>query len=117
MTRPLRILATTIALAAAMNWTGAAHSGDGDYENEDRGPVYFGLVADARGKAIADAQVVIKAKDHEPLLLKTTTLGLYRSHVAKDVRPEDIEVSCRKDGYRTTRVVRRGQQTNCTLEP
>ena len=31
-------------------------------------------------------------------------------------RPEDVQVSCQKDGYKTMRVVRRGILTNCTLE-
>ena len=51
-------------------------------------------------------------------------LGLYRSHVSKDVRPDDVEVSCEKSGYKQTGVLRRTPpgaadmhiETNCTLQ-
>ncbi len=118
MARQSRFLASAAALAIAMAWSGLAQAGDGDYDAaaEAKGPIYYGLVADQRGKALPDVQVVLQANNHEPLVLKTTGLGLYRSHFGKDVPPEDVRVSCEKAGYRTTRVLRRGNQTNCTME-
>jgi hypothetical protein len=48
-------------------------------------------------------------------------LGLYRSHINKDVRPDDVVVSCDKVGYQQAGVQRRGVagaanvEINCTL--
>jgi hypothetical protein len=58
----------------------------------------------------------------EPIVIKSNALGLYRSHVSKDVKPDQVEISCEKDGYKQTRVVRRSTQgaanveTNCTMQ-
>ncbi len=118
MIRSFRIVATAAILAMAMIWSGTARSGEGEYDasSENHGPVFFGIAADARGKVMADVRVTLTAKDQEPVVLKTTVLGLYRGHFKAEVRPEDVQVTCQKDGYRTTRVIRRGIQTNCTLE-
>jgi len=51
-------------------------------------------------------------------------LGLYRSHVSKGVRPDDISVSCDKAGYKQVNVGRRNApgstemniETNCTMQ-
>ena len=54
----------------------------------------------------------------------TNALGLYRSHISKDVIPDDVEISCEKPGYRQTKVYRRTPpgakdmliETECTLQ-
>ena len=66
--------------------------------------------------------VVLKSKSQEPVVLKTNVLGLYRSHIHKDVRPEDVEVSCDKPGYKQMQAFRRTPpgaamiETDCTLQ-
>ena len=79
-----------------------ALAGGDDYDaandTEDKGPVYFGFVRDNRGSPVADARVVLQPKSGEALVLKSNVLGLYRSHVSKGVRPDDIDVSCDKNG-------------------
>lgn len=113
------------ALAAAL--AAPAFAGGDDYDamndHEGHGPAYFGFVRDTRGSPVPDAQVTLKPKTGEPVVLKSNVLGLYRSHLTKEVAPSDVEISCGKTGYKQATVARRpGQdndmhiETNCTLQ-
>jgi hypothetical protein len=105
-----------------------AFAGGDDYDaandTEGKGPVYYGFVRDNRGSPVADARVVLQPKSGEPLVLKSNVLGLYRSHVGKDFRSDDIDISCDKNGYKQVKVARRNPpgssemniETNCTLQ-
>lgn len=118
-------LAAAIVLLTTVS---AAHSGGDDYDamndTEGQGPAYFGFVKDTRGAPVAGAEVRLAAKGHEPLVLKTNVLGLYRSHFKKDVPPGDVEMSCGKQGYRQTEALHRAApgtramnvEINCTLQ-
>jgi hypothetical protein len=117
-------IAAGVALAAAS--VTPVRAGGDNYDaaadTEGKGPAYFGFVRDTRGSAIPGAQVMLKPKAGEPVVLKTNAVGLYRSHVNKEVRPADVEISCAKDGYKQERVVRRAApgaaniETDCTLQ-
>lgn len=124
--------ARTLALiaGAALSIVSAAPglAGGDDYDaandTENRGPVYFGFVRDNRGSPVADARVVLKPKNGDPLELKANVLGFYRSHVSKDFRPDEVAVSCDKNGYKQLNVARRNPsgssemniETNCTMQ-
>jgi hypothetical protein len=120
--------ALTVALIAFLVASGAALAGGDDYDaandEEGKGPVYYGFVRDNRGSPVGDARVVLQPKQGEPLVLKSNVLGLYRSHVSKGVRPDDISVSCDKTGYKQVNVARRNPpgssemniETNCTMQ-
>jgi hypothetical protein len=107
---------------------GAAVAGGDDYDatadTEGKGPAYYGFVRDQRGSPVSDARVVLRAKSGEPVVLKSNVLGLYRSHLSKEIRPDEVEVSCAKDGFKQVRVARRNApgandmniETNCTLQ-
>jgi hypothetical protein len=120
---PAVVMAASVVLAV-MSWTLAFAGGD-DYEasmdKEGKGPAYFGFVRDHRGSAVPGAKVVLQPKVGEPVVLKTNAIGLYRSHISKDVNPAEVEVSCEKAGYRQARVARRSAagaaniETDCTL--
>ena len=122
------IRTTALAACAAATLALPALAGGDDYDamndTEGHGPAYFGFVRDARGSAVSGANVMLRPKAGEPVVVKTNALGLYRSHVSKDVRPDDVEVSCEKDGYKQARVSRRNPpgatdmniETNCTLQ-
>jgi hypothetical protein len=123
MTVMIRMLVSVLLVTAPAF---AAQAGGDHYDamndTEGKGPAYFGFVRDHRGAPVPDAQVTLKPKQGEPVVLKSNVLGLYRSHVTKDVQPADVEISCGKAGYRQTGVLRRpGQEndrhieTNCTL--
>ena len=117
-----------VAMALVLTTTPAYAGGD-DYDaandTEGHGPVYYGFVRDNRGAPVADARVVLQPKaGGEPTVIKSNVLGLYRSHVNKNVRPDDVAVSCDKSGYSLQRVARRNPQgssemnieTNCTMQ-
>jgi hypothetical protein len=122
--RLMQIAAVALALAG-----GQAFAGGDEYDAakdvENLGPAYFGFVRDARGTPVSDAQVVLQPKSGEAITIKTNVLGLYRSHVRKDVVPDDVSISCNKQGFKQQRVYRRTPpgskdmfiETDCTLQP
>src|ERR1700709_833464 len=99
----------TIVLAACVAMAGGlpAFAGGDDYDaandTEGAGPAYFGFVRDNRGSPGSDARVARRPKAGEPIVIKTNVLGLYRSHVNKDVVPDDVAVSCGKSGFKQER--------------
>jgi hypothetical protein len=124
------MLIRTMALAAglALATSTAIWAGGDDYDanndEEGAGPAYFGFVRDTRGVPVSDAQVVLRPKTGEPVTIKTNVLGLYRSHVRKEVTPDDVQISCEKNGYQQKSVFRRTPpgakdmfiETDCTLQ-
>lgn len=126
MTALIRSIAMVGAVVVAAS--GSARAG-GDYYDaatdfEGKGPVYFGFVRDTRGSSIADARVQLRPKEGEPVVLKSNAIGMYRSHIRKGISPDDVEVSCDKEGYTLVRVTRRNPpgsrdmniETSCTLQ-
>ncbi len=113
------------ALLVAAGCLGARAGGD-DYDAakdiENAGPAYFGFVRDNRGAPVPDARVILRPKVGDAVILKSNVLGLYRSHIRKDVSPEDVVVSCEKDGYKQANAYRRSPpgamfvETDCTLQ-
>jgi hypothetical protein len=120
-------LATLVATLAGVLSAPALAGGD-DYDaandTEGAGPAYFGFVRDQRGSPVSDAQVILRPKMGDPVTIKTNVLGLYRSHINKDVVPDEVQISCEKTGYKQTRVYRRTPpgakdmfiETECTLQ-
>ena len=113
--------AMMVAATAPSAWAG------GDEENgapdPENGPSYFGFVRDKRGLGVAEASVMLKPKDGEAIVVKSNVLGLYRTHLSKEVKPDDVAVSCEKSGYKQVNITRRKQaadapsvETSCTLE-
>jgi hypothetical protein len=123
MLRAVTALGMMLAAAA-----GPAQAGGDEYDAaadvQQLGPAYFGFVRDARGTPILDADVVLQPKTGDSVTIKSNVLGLYRSHVRKGVVPDDVSVSCAKDGYKQTRVLRRTPpggkdmfiETDCTMQ-
>ena len=126
----MRVLIRKLAIAAgvALACGTAAFAGgddmDGAADAGEEGPSYFGFVRDHRGSPVSDAVVRLVPKSGNAVEVNTNVLGLYRSHVRKDVEPKDVEVSCGKAGFRQTRVFRRTLpdpnarviETECTLQ-
>lgn len=126
MSYTLRNLVMAVGMGLVLMCGGLACAGGDDYDpaldTEGHGPAYFGFVQDTRGSPVPDARVIMRPKGGEPVILKSTVVGLYRGHISKEVRPVDVEVSCEKDGYKQVRVVRRSAatatniETSCTLQ-
>ena len=113
-----------LAIAAVPAFAGGDEY-DAAKDVESLGPAYFGFVRDAGGSPVPDAQVILRPKTGDAVTIKTNVLGLYRSHVRKEVAPDDVSVSCSKDGFKLARVFRRTPpgskdmfiETDCTLQP
>jgi hypothetical protein len=124
----IRRIALMTAVAFAVAGATSAWAGGDDYDadndTEGVGPGYFGFVRDHRGSPVSDAQVILRPKMGDPVTIKTNVLGLYRSHINKDVAPDDVQISCEKAGYQQSGVFRRTApgaknmfiETDCTLQ-
>jgi hypothetical protein len=99
-------LLSSLALASAA-FAGGEMLGDDD-DHHDEGPSYFGFVKDARGAPVADAKVTANVKNGVSFITRTTAAGLYKfAGFSKQIRPDDVTISCAKEGYRQARVLRR----------
>ena len=78
----------------------------------------------SRGSPVTDAQVMLQPKTGKPVTLKSNVMGLYRGHINKDVRPDDVQISCAKNGYKQVKINRRTPagntamfvETECTMQ-
>jgi hypothetical protein len=99
------ILAITLAVPMAV------HAGGVDMTDEDLnggvdGPSFFGFVRLVDGPGIDDAKVTAELKGGA-LVTATDLLGLYKiPGFGKDVNPDDVQISCAKDGYKQANVMR-----------
>ena len=95
-------------------------AGGGEYESADdtadAGPAYFGFVREDRGQNIAGAKVLLITKTGVKVELKSNILGIYRSHIAKNVKPDEVTLSCQKEGYAQVKIVVRGNTNNRYIE-
>lgn len=120
----IRVSGVVLAAACAAPALAGGDDYDAAMDTEGKGPAYFGFVRDHRGSPVPDARVVLRPKEGEPVMLKSNVLGIYRSHIRKGLSPDDVAVSCDKDGYKLAQVSRRTLpgsksalvETNCTLQ-
>jgi len=120
----IRVILLAIGVAAATQVFAGGDDYDAANDVKGAGPAYFGFVRDARGSPVIDAQVVLQPQKGKPVSLKSNVLGLYRGHISKDVRPDDVQISCVKTGYKQTKVNRRTPpggtsmfiETECTMQ-
>ena len=120
----MRWLLACLALAAS-----AAQAGpdalDGHDHDPDEGPAYFGFVKDMRGAPVRDAKVSAEYRKLT-LITRSTATGAYRVRgFKKDVNPDEVKISCAKEGYRQARVFRyplpkarplKSVETECRLQ-
>lgn len=95
-------------------------------DHHDDGPSYFGFVKDTNGKTISDAKVTADIKGRGTVVTRTNATGLYKlPGFGKEVAANNVTISCTKDGYRQTRVLRRTPpgkkpvtaiETECTMQ-
>lgn len=120
----IRAIALIIGVVAATLTFAGGDDYDAANDVKGAGPAYFGFVRDNRGSPVVDAQVMLQPKKGKPVSLKSNVLGLYRGHISKDVRPDDVQISCVKTGYKQTKINRRTQpggtsmfiETECTMQ-
>jgi hypothetical protein len=99
-------LTASALLASPIAWAGGGED-DATSDVATEGPSYYGFVWDTRGATVSGAVVSLRGKTGKPAEQKTNLLGMYRTHINKDVKPADAVMTCAKEGYRQAKVVRR----------
>jgi hypothetical protein len=103
-----------------------ADAADSHDDNPDLGPAYFGFVKDAGGVPVRDATVTASYTGGLTFMVRTNAAGAYKLHVfKKDLSPDEVVISCAKQGYRQVRVFRqplakgkpvKSVETECRLQ-
>lgn len=100
----------------------------GNFEDDDHpddGLSYYGFVRDTGGLGVGAAKVTAEIKGGSEVVTHTDIVGVYRlPMISKDIKPDDITVSCSKDGYTQARVLQRTEpgpgvvafEVECTLK-
>jgi hypothetical protein len=82
------------------------------------GSSFFGFVRLVDGAGIADAKVTAELKNRGALVTRTDILGVYKiPGFGKDVNPDDVIISCAKEGYKQANVVRQPHTAGDTKDP
>ena len=112
-------LAAALVLAApSASRAGGTGFTDEDISNTSDGPTFFGFVREAGGAGIADAKVTAEVKDRGALVTRTDIMGVYKiPGFGKDVNPDDVTISCAKDGYKQANVQRQPHAAGDTKDP
>ena len=125
--KPVLVFAAAIlATVLAFGFSSAARAGgDADDHDEDpeAGPIYYGFVKDHRGVLVGDAKVTAELKGKGSVIARTDILGVYKiPGFGKNTNPDDVTISCAKDGFKQARVLRkpvepgRAIETECYLQ-
>jgi hypothetical protein len=113
-------LTLTIAFAALRPaLAGGVGFRDEDTDNQGgEGPSFFGFVRLVDGPGIGDAKVTAELKSRGALVMRTDIMGVYKiPGFGKDVNPDDVIISCAKDGYKQANVVRMPHDSGDTQDP
>jgi hypothetical protein len=92
--------------------------GDDDDNGESRGPYFFGFIRDSDGSSVPDAKVTATVKAGGALVTRSNGMGVYKiPGFGKDINPDDIDISCSKEGYKPDGVLRRPRDPSDTTDP
>ena len=109
-TRAVFLLTVTLGFALITftpAWPGG-DAGDADDHSHDDGPRFFGFVKDNSGKIVPDAKVTAEVKGLGSVVTRSDKLGTYKlPGFGKHISPNNITISCSKDGYKQSRTLRR----------
>jgi len=120
------IVAVVIGVLAlpAGAWAGGELTDD-DHDDGDTTTGPYGFVKDTRGSAVPEATVTVDIKNRGQIVTQTNLLGAYKIPTfGIAITPEDVTISCKKDGYKQSNVVHRegmndpkgGFEVECTLQ-
>lgn len=91
---------------ATAGWSGG-ELGDARDHHAD-GLSIFGFVKDSSGRAVRDAKVTANIKGLGSVVTKSDATGVYKfPGFGKNVKQDQISVSCVKDGYKQTKTMMR----------
>src|SRR3954468_3181484 len=89
-------------------WAGGELT-DEDKDDGDTTTGPYGFVKDTRGNAISEAAVTVDIKNRGQLVTQTNLLGAYKIPTfGIEIKPEEVTISCKKQGYKQVSVVERG---------
>jgi hypothetical protein len=92
--------------------------GDDTNTSANDGPPFFGFVRDADGAAVGDARVTATVKSGGAVVTTSNGIGVYKvAGFAKSINPDDIAISCAKDGYKQANVLRRPNAAGDVKDP
>jgi hypothetical protein len=116
---PVVVLGLAMAFAALRPaLAGGVGFSDEELNSAGDGPAFFGFVRQVDGPGVADAKVTAELKNKGALVTRTDILGVYKiPGFGKDVNPDDVIISCAKDGYKQANVLRRPHAAGDTKDP
>lgn len=115
-------LAVVIPLSA---WAGGELTDEDQDDASDTTTGPYGFVKDTRGSTIPEATVTVDIKNRGQLVTQTNLLGAYKIPTfGIEIKPEEVTISCKKDGYKQVRVEQRlgmgdgtgGFEVECTMQ-
>jgi hypothetical protein len=116
--RPILLVALTLAGLTASRAGGQMTFGDDTNTSANDGPPFFGFVRDADGAAVGDARVTATVKSGGAVVTTSNSIGVYKvAGFAKSINPDDIAISCAKDGYKQANVMRRPNGSGDMKDP
>jgi hypothetical protein len=115
----IAVLCFALAFAAPRPaFAGGVGFSDEDAKTGGDGPAFFRFVRLVDGPGIADAKVTAELKNRGALVTRTDILGIYKiPGFGKDINPDDVIISCAKDGYKQANVLRRPHTAGDTKDP
>lgn len=123
--RPLRLslLVAGLALVAVPAFAGGGVFGDDEME-ENAGHPFVGYVRDADGNGVPDAKITVDLKNGTVVLRTDGDGHFFVRGFGKNVDPDDVKVSCSKEGYTQSAVSKQAQsddpkapvEVNCILQ-
>ncbi|HWG04322.1 MAG TPA: hypothetical protein VG271_04845 [Beijerinckiaceae bacterium] len=97
---------------------GGTGFGDDETPSGDEGPSFFGFVRQVDGPGIADAKVTADLKNRGALVTRTDIMGVYKiPGFGKDINPDDVTISCAKDGYKQANIQRQPHNAGDNKDP
>lgn len=121
--KPVLVFVAMVLAGALPSSVRAGGDADDHDEDPEAGPIYYGFVKDHRGVLVGDAKVTAELKGKGSVIARTDILGVYKiPGFGKNTNPDDVAISCAKDGFKQARVVRkptepgRAIETECYLQ-
>jgi hypothetical protein len=115
-------LAVVVPVSA---WAGGELTDEDQDDSGDTTTGPYGFVKDSRGSVIPEATVTVDIKNRGQLVTQTNLLGAYKIPTfGIEIKPDEVTISCKKDGYKQTSVVHRegmgdakgGFEVECTMQ-
>jgi hypothetical protein len=114
---PFAVVVALICFAPILARAGGVSLLNQDINGGADGPSFFGFVRAVGGPGVDDAKVTAELNGGA-LVTATDILGLYKiPGFGANVNPDNVKISCAKDGYKQANVVRRPHPAGDMKDP